>query len=156
MRRAFVLALCVLFAADALLAAASQVTISGRQLKVRRRLSDGSLAAEETYAIRGVNWSPAIVGTTSDPSVRRPRFAGDAATDIPLMAAMRVNTIRTYIAFEATANGLAVLDQLYANGIMVVMTVDDAGDNLAQITSVVTDFKDHPAILMWSIGNEWN
>src|SRR5438128_1050792 len=37
----------------------SLVSVSGRQLLVRKRNLDGSLGPESAYIIRGVNWSPA-------------------------------------------------------------------------------------------------
>src|SRR5438045_2141673 len=69
---------------------------------------------------------------------------------------MHVNTVRLVIDPGTDASGTAVLDQLYANGIMVIMTVDEGADNLTRVSQVVNFYKDHPAILMWMLGNEWN
>jgi hypothetical protein len=55
-----------------------------------------------------------------------------------------------------TVPGITILDELYRNGIMVIMTVDDSTNNVARIPAVVDHYKNHPAILMWSIGSEWN
>jgi hypothetical protein len=144
----------------------SIVHVAGHQLIIQKRNPDGTLAASQPYAIRGVVWSPASKDTntsTSDPNnatARRPEFAKWAATDVPLMAGMNANTIRLYIdpGFDATMgpSGLQVLDQLYARGIMVIMTVDDAINNTSRITSAVSYYKNHPAVLMWMLGNEWN
>ena len=139
---------------------------SGRQLLVRRRLSNGSLGVEAPYVIRGVVWSPAGQMTNTSPSdrnnahVRRPEFGAWYRQDIPLMAAMHVNTVRLPIdlGFDPVLGpiGLAVLDDLYQHGIMAVMTVDDAIGNPDRIVNAVNFYKNHPAILMWSIGSEWN
>jgi len=83
-----------------------------------------------------------------------------AATDIPLLAGMNANTVRILIdpGVDATLGsaGLQILDDLYARGIMVVMTVDDAVNNTSRISAAVNFYKNHPAVLMWLLGNEWN
>ncbi len=144
----------------------SLVSVSGRQLIVRKRNSDGTLAPAAPYAIKGLVWSPASKDTSTTPSdpnnaaVRRPEFARWAATDIPLMAGMNANTARVFLdpgfgAVDGPA-GLQILDQMYARGMMVIMTVDDATNNTARITAAVNFYKNHPAVLMWMLGNEWN
>jgi Interleukin-like EMT inducer/Bacterial Ig domain/Glycosyl hydrolases family 2, TIM barrel domain len=144
----------------------SRVRTSGRQLLVSQPLPDGSLGAEAPYTIRGVLWSPASTTTNTSPgdpnnaNVRRPEFGIWAAQDIPLMAAMHVNTVRLVIdpGVDPALGpiGLSVLDALYQQGIMVIMTVDDGINSLTRIADAVTYYKDHPAILMWSLGSEWN
>ncbi|MEK7786363.1 MAG: glycoside hydrolase family 2 TIM barrel-domain containing protein, partial [Chloroflexota bacterium] len=52
--------------------------------------------------------------------------------------------------------GLRILDELYRNNIMVIMTVDNAVNDTGRISWVVSSYQNHPAILMWSLGNEWN
>jgi hypothetical protein len=144
----------------------SLVTVRGRQLIVRKRRCDGSLDNAEAYVARGVNWSPASKTTATSPAdprnavVRRPEFGTWAEIDAPLLAAMHVNTVRTPIDPGVDAAhgpiGLAVLDALYAEGIMVIMTVDDGINDLTRVEHAVRFYKDHPAILMWLLGNEWN
>lgn len=56
---------------------------------------------------------------------------------------------------------LKVLDGFYNNGknsVMVIMTVAMSKADLdsGRYLQVVNAYKDHPAILMWAIGNEWN
>src|SRR5436309_9140267 len=141
----------------------SMVSIAGHQLVVQKRNLDGSLAPAAPYAIRGVVWSPASKDTTTstgdrnNAAVRRPEFAKWVATDVPLMAGMNVNTVRLFLdpGFDATLGpyGLQVLDQLYARGIMVIMTVDDASFNTSRIPDAVNFYKNHPAVLMWMLGN---
>ena len=136
----------------------SIVSVSGRQLIVRKRNGDGTLAPPTPYISRGVNWSPASPQTIDDINVRRQEFQPAAPTDIPLMRDMNVNTVRTYMDPPLDASGMSVLDQLYSNGIMVVMTVDNGNGrrDINRVQQAVTFYKDHPAILMWSLDNEWN
>ncbi len=69
---------------------------------------------------------------------------------------MGANTIRTFIDFGPAPTATQILDELYRNNIMVIMTVDRAVANSANITPTVNAYKNHPAILMWAIGNEWD
>ncbi|NCA68561.1 MAG: hypothetical protein EOM91_00435 [Sphingobacteriia bacterium] len=145
----------------------SIVSIQDRQLMVRRRAADGSLPAlAESFVIRGVVWSPAgreTATTKDDPDnahVRRGEYALWQSRDIPLLAGMQVNTVRLLIdpGFDPRLGpaGQRLLDDLYANGIMVVMNVDDGINDLQRVERVVEYYKDHPAILMWMLGSEWN
>lgn len=138
----------------------SVVTISGRQLMVQKRNLDGSLGPAEPYIMRGVDWSPASVDTVNDVTIRRAEFQKWYQTDIPLMRSMNVNTVRTFMDFgfdsELGPAGIAILDEFYKRGIMVVMTADDSNYTLARIDGAVPYYKNHPAILLWSIGSEWS
>jgi hypothetical protein len=140
----------------------SMVTINGRQIIVRKRNPDGSLALASPYVIRGVNWSPASQNTNTsktDPNnaaIRRPEFGIWAATDIPLIKNMHANTVRTFIDPGLDATGMAVLDQLYDNGIMAVITVDDSNNDLTRVQQAVNFYKNHPAVIAWMVGSEWN
>lgn len=146
----------------------SVVRTSGRQLLLEFRRPDGTLAPAAPYVIRGVNWSPASRTTNTssrDPNnvvIRRPEFGTWYQTDIPLLKAMNVNTVRLFIDPgvpgdpNVTVPGLAVLDELYRNGIMVIMTVDNGNNSVDRIQPVIDSYKNHPAILMWSLGSEWN
>jgi hypothetical protein len=50
-----------------------------------------------------------------------------------------------------------VLDQLFAAGIRVVNSIYPyGGADVSVVTERVDAVKDHPAILMWLLGNEWN
>ncbi len=73
---------------------------------------------------------------------------------------MNANTVRLMIdpGFDATLGpaGLQILDDLYARGIMAIMTVDDAINNTSRVSAAVNFYKGHPAVLMWLLGNEWN
>ncbi|HEX3126689.1 MAG TPA: interleukin-like EMT inducer domain-containing protein [Thermoanaerobaculia bacterium] len=134
----------------------SLVSVSGRRLVVQKRQPDGNLAAPEIYVIHGVNWSPASSGTTGDEAARRAEMVSSAASDAALLQSLHVNTVRTYLDPGLDAAGLSVLDELWARGIMVVLTVDRARSDLTRVQQVVSLYKDHPAVLLWSLGNEWN
>lgn len=134
----------------------SIVSVSGRVLTVQKRQADGSLAPAAPYVIRGVNWSPASQATTDDPASRRAALVVWAATDAARMSGLNVNTVRLYLDPGLDASGLSVLDQLWSQGIMVVLTVDGGTNDLARVEQVVSFYKDHPAVLMWMLGSEWN
>lgn len=140
----------------------SVVSVNGRQLIVRRRNPDGSLATASPYVIRGLDWSPSSRNTNTskdDPNnanVRRPEFGLWAAVDLPLIKNMKVNTVRTFIDPGLDATGTGILDQLYENGIMVVMTIDDGINDTTRVQQAVSFYKNHPAVLAWMLGSEWN
>lgn len=152
----------VLLLAVPLLAAPSTVTLDGHQLIVRKRLGDGSLGPAHAYVIRGMFWAPAGKFTDTDKndvdnvSKRRAEFGNWVATDAPLLAAMNVNTVVMPIDPGTDGAALAILDVLYANGIMAAITVDEGSNDLARVDAVVAALKNHPAVLGWMLGNEWN
>lgn len=109
----------------------------------RRLLVDG-----EPYEIRGVCWHPVERGAFPPPD-----YAGFADRDIPLMRDAGINTVRTY----APIRDRAVLDQLADAGIRVIESVYAYGGADPSVAlEVVRAEADHPAILMWALGNEWN
>lgn len=139
----------------------SIVTTNGYQLMVQKRLPGGNLDIARPYIIKGAAWAPTSIGTLNDVTSRRNEFGNWYRLDIQLLKEMNANTVYVFLDFGTSPALLntakAVLDYCYQNGIMVVMTVDEDGsDNTANITSAVNAFKDHPAILMWALGNEWN
>ena len=102
------------------------------------------------YHVRGVNWNPVPRGATHPAGLD---YDGLAPTDVPLMQAAGINTVRTYEALADTS----VLDRLFAAGIRVLSTVYGyGGDPASVVTARVNAAKNHPAILGWVLGNEWN
>ncbi len=116
------------------------VTIDGRKL----------MAGGVAFQIRGVCWNPVPKGATHPNGLD---FTGSAKTDIPLMQAAGINTVRTYEPILDTT----VLDALHAAGIKVIMSVYAwGGAEPSTALAAVNSVKNHPAILMWLVGNEWN
>lgn len=116
------------------------ITIDGRSL----------LLNSSRYKIKGVAWNPVPVGGSHPNDLD---FSGYADIDIPLMQDMGINTVRTYEPILDTV----VLDKLHAAGIKVINSAYTWGGNdVSSVDAVVNAVKGHPAILMWSVGNEWN
>lgn len=144
--------------------APSVVNCNGYRLMVRKRQADGSLGAPQAYLMKGVAWSPSGIGTPG-PEVNeenmRLQHGVWCDTDLPLIQGMNANTIRTFMDFGLSdnyseKNWQYILDQCYKKGIMVVLTVDRNIGDLTRVQQVVNKYKNHPAILMWLISNEWN
>jgi len=129
---------------------ASSVQVQGRQLTVNGK----------PFVVRGVAYSPISIGEDYRGSFRdRPdRYL----VDFPLMAARGVNVVRTYSSFMTTG----MLDAARANGLYVIpnFQVDTAqlgctaGKDFMRdrMRETVQEWKNHPAILFWLIGNEVN
>ena len=124
--------------------------ISGRDISVS---TDGYQIkiGNDALHMKGVCWSPHGIG--SSPGVNEIDFGQYVQDDATLMADAGINVVRTYGVISDTD----VLDQLYAEGIYVMMTVfygysDDVESALEHVCSL----KDHPAIIGWVVGNEWN
>ena len=80
------------------------------------------------------------------------------------------NSFRTWRTENGRNSGQEVLDGAFRNGVMVTMGLevarerhgfdyDDAeavADQLEQVKEEVLKYKDHPALLIWAIGNELN
>ncbi len=112
-----------------------QVTLVGNQLLVNGK----------PYDIRGVCWSPCGIGDSLGS-----KFSDWYQKDLPMIADMHANTIRTYYPIYNTE----VLDAIEAYGLKAIIgfTTADTAKDLAYIQQ----FKHHEAILMWCFGNEFN
>jgi hypothetical protein len=131
-------------------AGASAVQVSGRQLTVNG----------EPFAVNGIGYSPISIGEDFHGALRdRPdRYL----VDFPLIAASGANTVRIYTSFLTTA----MLDAAWAEGLHVIPTFGVDPGQLGctegkdfmrdRFTDVVAQWKDHPAILAWLVGNEVN
>ena len=96
--------------------------------------------------------------------------AGLEYGSIPALAEHGANSMRTWRTDNGQRSGKEVLDEAHANGLKVTMGIDvgrerlgfDYDDEAAvvaqleRIRAEVMDLKDHPALIIWGIGNELN
>ncbi len=100
--------------------------------------------------MRGVCYNPVARGGTHPQDLD---FAGLAPLDIPLMQRLGVNVVRTY----EPLTDRSVLDRFDRAGIRVIQSVYPYGGTPVEaVRDIVAAISDHPAILMWALGNEWN
>jgi len=138
-------------------AAPSVVSTDGYRLVVQKRLADGTLDKPRSYLIKGACWSPASIGTPGDYASRRSEFRTWYREDLDLLKAINANTVYTFLDLGPDQISADIFDYCYLSGIMVIVTVDvDGTYDLTNLRTVVAAYKNHPAILMWAIGNEWN
>ncbi|OZC03564.1 glycoside hydrolase family 2 TIM barrel-domain containing protein [Rubricoccus marinus] len=103
--------------------------------------------------------------------------AGLEFGDVEALAAHGANSFRTWRTDNGEATGKEVLDRAHAAGLMVTMGLEIARERegqgrgvfgfdyddeeavaaqLERVRAEVMELKDHPALLMWGIGNELN
>ena len=152
--RGLTMAILLISAVSALQAAVpaspSVVTVQGRKVILQRRQADASLSPAITFTINGLNWSPVPVGSNNQAD-----WANYYVSDLNIMSKMNVSVVRTYSPLPMNATGLAVLDYCYSHNIYMIMDVGYDTSNTG-VAAVVNFFKNHPAILMFQVGNEWN
>jgi hypothetical protein len=108
------------------------------------------LVVDAPYFIKGVCYHPVPKGSQD-------RDFGTLTEDLALMVEAGVNTIRVYSPIDDTA----VLDEIHAAGLKLIVGVGFNQDGLYDIwsgsfTNYINKYKDHDAILMWELGNEYN
>ena len=116
------------------------VTTSGRQIFVNKSL----------YTIKGICYHPVPKGSN------KVSF-DNLKNDLALMKEAGINTIRVY----SPITEKAVLDQIHEAGLKVIIGFGYNQDGKFDILSgtfadYVKTWKDHPAILFWELGNEYN
>lgn len=119
---------------------ADTVTTSGRQILVN----------ESPYFIKGICYHPAPRGSDK-------RNFSNLTIDLALMVEAGINTIRVY----SPIDDVAVLDQIEAAGLKVIIGFGYNQEGYYDIFSgsfidYVNKYKDHNAILLWELGNEYN
>ncbi len=96
--------------------------------------------------------------------------AGLEFGDVPSLAAHGANSFRTWRTDNGEKSAKEVLDEAHKHGLMVTMGIevgrerhgfdyddrDMVKEQLGQIREEVVKLKDHPALLIWGIGNELN
>eukprot|EP00930_Biecheleria_cincta_P101326 TRINITY_DN92967_c0_g1_i1.p1 TRINITY_DN92967_c0_g1~~TRINITY_DN92967_c0_g1_i1.p1 ORF type:complete len:352 (-),score=51.41 TRINITY_DN92967_c0_g1_i1:5-1060(-) len=98
--------------------------------------------------LKGANWNPVPKGAANEPD-----FKQFADIDSALMSMAGINVIKTY----QCITDHSVLDIFWARGIQVLQGVySNANTPFEVIPSCISSVKDHPAVLMWVVGNEWN
>ncbi len=136
-----------------------RVYVDGFRLKIQYVLDSGRPSAPVPYKIKGICWSPASIGSPTeggDLVTRRQEMLKWYSIDIPLMSEMGANTVRVYHDLGLNEDALAILDEFDRQGIKVIVTVGNGIADMERIESVVRYYRDHPAILMWALGNEWD
>mmetsp|Transcript_22032 Transcript_22032/g.42772 ORF Transcript_22032/g.42772 Transcript_22032/m.42772 type:complete len:591 (-) Transcript_22032:63-1835(-) len=143
-------------------------TKSGIALKGKKLHVDG-----QEFFMKGVAYSPVPLG--DDPLYGAPygdyftdEFSAFWVRDLPLLNSMGSNSIRTY-AWNTTRDHTMFLDMVHSNDVKVAITYflgstlqtpisskEDLERVAQDFAHQVAKYKDHPAILGWSFGNEIN
>jgi len=121
-------------------ASGMEVTVKGRDILV-----DG-----ERYVIKGVCYHPVPKGSSK-------RSFCSLTKDLALMKELGANTIRVYEPITERA----VLDEIHEAGVKVIISIGYNQEGKFDILSgtfidYVEAYKDHEAILLWELGNEYN
>lgn len=100
--------------------------------------------------MKGICYHPVPIGSTD-------RNFDRLTEDLALMKAVGINTIRTYTPILERE----VLDEMHQAGMKVVMGFGYNQDGQYDILSgsfldYIKAYKDHPAIAIWELGNEYN
>jgi hypothetical protein len=119
---------------------AAEVKTSGRQIMVDGR----------QYVIKGICYHPVPKGSDK-------RDFGKLSQDLTLMIEAGINTIRVYEPIDDKA----VLDEIHKAGIKIIVGFGYNQDGNFDILSgtfadYINKYKDHEAILLWELGNEYN
>ena len=115
------------------------------------KIQDNTMTVDgNPYYMKGICYHPVKIGNTK-------RSFGTLNEDLILMKEAGVNTIRVYEPID----DIAVLDKLSKAGIKVVISFGYNQKGRFDIFSgtfidYVRKYKNHEAILMWELGNEYN
>ena len=120
------------------------------QTKLVRTEGSKLLLNDSPYLIRGICYHPV-------PKGKEKHSFENLEQDIALMLEAGINTIRVYEPVDDSA----VLDRLNAAGIQLIVGFGYNQNGVYDIASgtvldYVKKYKDHPAILFWELGNEYN
>jgi len=132
------------------------IKVIGRKLYV-----DGT-----EYTAKGIGYAPVPIGSSPDSGYDITVHSELRARDFPLLREMNCNTIRTW----GKVGQESFLDDSWNNGVNPIRVLMGfwLGTNrdytsqtvrqsiLNEFETYVTAYKDHPAVLVWAIGNEEN
>jgi hypothetical protein len=119
----------------------------------------------EPFKVKGVGYAPTPIGAGTEYSIYT--NAAILARDVPVLKGMNINTIRTW----AQPPNSMLMDAMYTNGGAPIYTivgfwVPNSGIDYADpavitqyensFRNLVNQFKNHPGLLAWGIGNEVN
>jgi hypothetical protein len=140
MRTLILLISIVIFASCKSNVNADAVSISGRRVMVN----------DVPYLIKGICYHPVPKGSDK-------RSFNNLTEDLALMVETGINTIRVYEPITEKV----VLDKIDAAGLKVIIGFGyNQGGNLDILSGTFIDyvnvFKNHNAILLWELGNEYN
>jgi exo-beta-1,3-glucanase (GH17 family) len=118
----------------------TEVSVSGRQIMVN----------DSPYFIKGICYHPVPKGSDL-------RDFSNLSQDLDLMLEAGINTIRVY----APIDDEAVLNEIHSAGLKLIVGFGYNQDGNFDILSgsfinYVKKYKNHPVILLWELGNEYN
>ncbi len=108
------------------------------------------LVYDSVYTIKGICYHPVPKGSDK-------RNFDRLTEDLALMQEAGINTLRVY----TPITDIAVLDEIHAAGLKIIIGIgyNQGGQNdilSGSFINYVNLFKNHKAILMWELGNEYN
>ena len=109
------------------------------------------LVNDNPYLIKGICYHPVPIGS-------RERGFETIDKDLELMVEAGINTIRVY----APIDDVSVLDKINAAGLKVIIGFgysdpkDKFNIHSGNFMNYINSYKNHNAILMWELGNEYN
>jgi len=130
------------------------IRIVGRELQTD---FDGN-GSYSSFFIKGVGYSPVPVGSWGDLIYAEQVYR----RDMPLIKYMNCNAIRTWgkvnslLLDEADLYNIKVLAGFWISTTADLFNIPFRLEVMDEFRKYVSEFKDHPAVLVWSIGNEQN
>ena len=124
---------------------------SPNQISTQVKTENRNILVNNTaYFIKGICYHPVPKGSEK-------RSFDNLPTDLALMKEAGINTIRVYEPISEKW----VLDQIHNSGIKIIIGFGyNQGGNFDILSGTFIDyvnaFKNHPAILFWELGNEYN
>ncbi|MDE5422703.1 hypothetical protein L3073_10840 [Ancylomarina sp. DW003] len=135
-----------------LIFAISLLLISCKEIHINSISIDGRniLLNDSVYTIKGICYHPVPKGSDK-------RNFDNLSEDLALMLEAGINTIRVY----APITDVSVLDEIHEAGLKVIIGFgyNQGGHNdilSGTFINYINTYKNHDAILLWELGNEYN